>query len=185
MSRFIQLQMYKDQHTGEKSYSGSAPFVATVPFSGWKIGYYVKSGSGTTNWKITNIESTDGEMHNEDCTVTIQDDADEIRTLKGRSLRAGYQFVSTGDVRGVPEETVPAVREDCQLMSVNIEGIREYYQRKWGSGSRVLMLDKTAYIVADSPGQIDTAIRAVGGKIEAPVYVMPVPVAALDPELVH
>lgn len=175
MSKFIRLQMFIEQR--KKGYSSSAPLPpptpAARPFPEWKVGYFVKSAvsSNTEEWKITNIESSDGLMHNEDCTVTLQNAAEETRTLKGRSLRASYQFVSTGDVVEPTPEAPPApvevpAREDVQFLTVNIDGIREFYARKYNAeGSRVLMLDKTAYIVVETPTMIHAMIEKTGGKV--------------------
>lgn len=171
MSKFIRLQMFKDQHS-RKGYAASAPLPDNKPFSQWKMGYFVKSSKtdGGEEWKITKIDSVDGAMHHENCTVMLENNAGETRSMKGASLRSGYQFVSVGDVVEEPDPhaepvDVPA-REDVQYMTVNIEGIREFYQRKHGNeGSRVLMNDKTAYICADSPADISRMIEAVGGRI--------------------
>lgn len=168
----IMLLMFKEQSSKNKGNTnyGSASFGATIapslPFPKWKEGYFVKNA--TEEFKIVKIKSSDGAIHNEDCMVTLVNSSEETRELKGRSLRGGYTFVSYGDV--TPPTEAPAevpVRDDCTKLYLNIAGIREFYPRKSGEGTRILMMDKTAYIVADTSTEVAAAIVRAGGYIGA------------------
>ena len=175
MSKFIRLLMFKDQNSkkgrGNDYGQVALPTQVVKAFPQWKGGHFLKSArsESTEVWRIEKIESVDGAMHHEDCTVTLANQAGETRTVKGSSLRSGYQFDSPGDV---PEDVVEAAvteapaRDDLQYMTVHIDGIREFYPRKHESeGSRVMMNDKTAYVVADTTSDINKMIVAAGGKI--------------------
>jgi hypothetical protein len=171
----IMLLMFKEQSSKNKGNAnyGGASFAATLapslPFPKWKEGYFVKNA--TEEFKIVKIKSADGAMHNEDCMVTLVNSSEETRELKGRSLRGGYTFVSYGD-ETPPNETLTGgifsdapVRDDCTKLYLNIAGIREFYPRKSGEGTRILLLDKTAYIVADTAAEVAAAIIRAGGYI--------------------
>lgn len=171
MSKFIRLQMFLEQskkHKGNADY-GSASFAPTpqYTFSQWKVGFWIKNS--TEEFKITGIKSSDGAMHNEDTTVTLESAAGEKRELKGSSVRSGYSFVSVGDVEMPKTEVIVQDRIDCMPMLINIAGIREFYPRKNAEGTRILMLDKTAYVVADLFPQVETKIAKAGGYIGAGV----------------
>lgn len=158
MAKFIELNMFKEQNQGKgKNNYGTVPFPAPrVPFPQWKVGYIVKGS--TEEWTIKKIDSIDGTMHYEDCTITIVNN-DEIREVKANTLRKSYTFVSSGD----QPSPLPTERDDTQIMLLNIEGIREVYPRQNGEGSRILMMDKTAYICADDIKEITAKIKSVGG----------------------
>lgn len=161
IAAFIKLQMFIEQ--SKKGYGQSASFKPAQPtlgFSKWKVGHFIKSESAPDEFKITKIESADGAMHNEDCTVTLESATGETRQLKGSSLRSRYQFVSFGDTINLEE---PPPRDDVMAFYVNPLGIREFYPRKQGEGSRILMMDKTAYIVADTAEDIAKMILRAGG----------------------
>jgi hypothetical protein len=164
--RMITLLMFKEQSSKNKgmaNYGAAAFLPPSLPFPQWKEGYFVKNA--TEEYKIMKIKSSDGAMHNEDCTVILVNAAEETRELKGRSLRGGYQFVSYGDVAPPTEPATSPVRDDCVKLFLNIGGVREFYPRKSGEGSRILMMDKTAYIVADTSDEVAAAIVRAGGYI--------------------
>lgn len=170
MTEFIKLQMFKDQKGGKSDYGRQAFVPPSLPFVNWKAGYFVRSkrSDSPEEWKITKIESADGAMHHEECSVTLENSARELRVVKGTSLRSGYEFSSVGDVVEPPAPPTPDVpeREDVQFLVVNPTGIREYHVRSRGrEGSRVIMSDKTVYIVLETPQQIDGLIVKAGTHI--------------------
>lgn len=160
---FIQLQMFAEQN-GRKA--GSVKMESAVPFKQWKVGYIVRGSQ--EDFTIKRIDSSDGAMHYQDCTVELENKAGETRVVKGSTLQSGYNFVSKGDVVEPPTE-----RTDVIPFGVNAAGIREFYPRKSGEGTRILMMDKTAYIVADSFEDVTLKIKiastgphAVAGRTE-------------------
>lgn len=161
MTAFVTLQMFKNQNSRKSnSYSG-AKMESSVPFLQWKPGYVVRSKGGE-NFTIKEINSSDGAMRYQDCSVLLVNIAGETRLLKGATLQTGYEFVSKGDVKDEPEgngHAPKAKRDDCVEMDMNVAGIREFYPRKNGDGTRLLMTDKTAYIVADKPHEVRLAIK--------------------------
>jgi hypothetical protein len=167
MSNSIKLLLFKEQSkTKAGNFSAPAYMPPRVPFLSWKEGYIVKSTAGE-EWTIKSIQSKEGTvMKHEDCEVTLVNVAGETRTIKSKSLRSGYEYESSGDVKE-PEapQPVEVVRDDCVPIIVNIEGIREFYPRKAGEGTRVLMNDKTAYIVADAFAAVSAKYVQAGGKI--------------------
>lgn len=169
MAQFIKLNMFRDQHSGhgKKNLGNAAAMPAPrIPFLQWKVGYIVEGTS--EEWKIAQIKSADGALHHEDCSVVLVNKADEVRDIKASTLRSSYKFVSTGDQpQPVPESTGLMDRDDVQLLIMNIEGMRECHPRSSGEGSRILMMDKTAYIVADTAVEIAVKIDKVGGFSEA------------------
>lgn len=161
---FVKLQMFKDQNSRKASSpSLTSASSSAVPFLQWKVGYVIKNknASSSDTWVIKKITSEDGKMHYQDTVVAIENAAEEKRELKGSTLQSGYEFVSKGDVvddvQEKPQEK-PA-RDDCEVFVVNVSGIREFYPRKRGEGTRILMQDKTAYIVADTVDEVCLAIK--------------------------
>lgn len=166
----ICLQMFIEQSKSSKQNYGSASFVPPnaapqFTFSQWQEGFYVKNAS--EEFKIKKIESSDGKPKNEDCTITLENAAGESRIVKGATLRKGYEFVSIGDVQlPEPEKTaMPVMHPDCMPFYVNVAGIREFYPRKTNEGTRVLMMDKTAYVVADTVIEVANMVKKAGGYI--------------------
>jgi hypothetical protein len=148
---FIKLHMFRNQHdrsSGTASH-GTASFSAAVPFKNWKVGYIVVTENNATDeWTIKKIESEDGKLRRENCIVNLQNSAQEERTVKGSTLQSSYKLKGYGDASPPDPETTE--REDVKPIGINVAGIREFYERKDGRpGSRVLMLDKTAYVVME------------------------------------
>lgn len=169
---FIKLQLFIDQNKRSKgSYNAQASMPAPAPkvaFLEWKKGYIVKSVGSGDEFTIIDIKSKDGVMHHEDCSLVLTAADGEFRELKASSMRSGrYEFVSYGDVAppAPPPTAELPMRDDCMPMTVNIAGIREYYPRKMGEGTRILMIDKTAYIVADEVSAVESMIVRAGGYI--------------------
>jgi hypothetical protein len=170
---FIKVQLFIDQNKrskGQSSYGSASmpPPVPKVPLLDWKKGYVIKSVASAEEFTIKEIKSKDGAMHNEDCSVVLVGNDGEMREPKASSMRSGrYEFVSYGDaVPPAPPPTAePPMRDDCMPMTVNIACIREYYPRKMGEGTRILMADKTAYIVADECNEVTGMIIRAGGYI--------------------
>lgn len=172
----IRLMMFKDQSkTKASGFSGSytpPPLPAKYTFSQLQVGFTLKSKTpgADEEFTIRKITSSDGKPKNEDCTIDLENKAGETRTVKGSTVRSGYEFASTGDVVVEPPAVgvmpVTPLREDCEWLGVNIAGIREFYARKRGEGSRILMLDKTAYIVADTVEEVANKIAKAGGYVE-------------------
>lgn len=159
----IRLNMFIEQHKGRSGSGFKAVGPIAVPPKNWKVGYVLTSGTNPEQWTIKEIVSNDGKLHREDCTVKLKNAADEIRDLKGSSLMSGsYAFFSTGDV--VEEPTVQE-REDVMPFAVAIAGIREFYPRKNGEGCRLLMHDKTAYIVLEDFRAIWKLIETAGAAV--------------------
>jgi hypothetical protein len=158
---FAVLSMFLDQHGG-KSDVAKGSLAPTIPFRNWKVGYVVVSNraEGGEEWTIKNIASADGLLHREDCTVDITNKAGETRNLKGSTLQAGYAFVSTGDMPA-PE---PEARTDVKPFGVQPAhgGVREFYPRSNGEGTRIIMGDKTTYIVAESFMEVWQKFAAAG-----------------------
>jgi hypothetical protein len=154
MTKFIMLQMFLAQNSrGSGSSSSSTPRLETnVPFKSWRVGYIVCGKNNQEHFTLKEIHSTDGNLNYTDATALLVNAAGESRLVKGSTLQSGYQFVSKGDVEEETEAPPEKpVREDCTRMCINVADIREFYPRKRGAeGTRILMKDKTAYIVADS-----------------------------------
>jgi hypothetical protein len=169
MSRFIKLMLFIEQSKGAKNSFGAASMPAPtpkVPMAQWKVGYIIKGTTSGEEFTIREIKSKDGAMHHEDCSVVLVGVDSETRELKSSSMRSGrYEYVSSGDAEPPKGPEVVTMREDCMPFIVNIAGIREFYPRKRGEGTRVLMLDKTAYIVADEFGAMEVMIKKAGGVI--------------------
>lgn len=165
MTKMIQLSMYLDQHGGGKSKSKE---VATgsfkLPFGTWIVGYVLiadqRRSTNDEEWMIKSIASSDGKVHREDCTVTLVNKAAETREVKGSTLQSGYEFKSTGDLP--PPESVPEQRTDIKPIGIDLEGIREFYPRNGGEGTRLLMHDKTIYIILDSFDAVWRAMQNAG-----------------------
>jgi hypothetical protein len=169
---FITLQLFMDQNKRSKnSYSASASMPAPTPkvgFLEWKVGYIVKATGSGEEFTIMDIKSKDGLMHHEDCALVLTSAEGEKRELKASSMRSGrYEFSSFGDVAPPAPAKAAAVpmRDDCMPFYVNIAGIREFYPRKMGEGTRILMVDKTAYIIADDISAVTALIIKAGGYI--------------------
>lgn len=149
MTTFIELSMYIEQHQsrgGNKSDAARGTF--SIPFKNWKPGYVLiaSRSSSDEEWTIKNIESTDGIPHREDCVIDLVNKAGELRQVKGSTAQSGYEFKSTGDVPMPKAEE----RQDIKPITINATAIREFYPRNHGEGTRVIMHDKTAYIVLES-----------------------------------
>jgi len=151
MTTFIWLSMYIDQHSGGKgNHDNVASGTFRIPFKDWKVGYVLvatRSANTEEEWTIQNIQSPDGKPRREDCTIRLVNKAQEVRELKGSSVQSGYEFKSTGDVEVEPS-AVPE-RTDVKPLAVTVEGIREFYPRNNGEGTRLIMHDKTVYIVLE------------------------------------
>ncbi len=158
---FAQLSMYLDQHGG-KNVTVNASL--TLPFKRWKSGYVVVSsrGSDDEEWTIKRIDSADGIPAREDCTVTLINKSTEIREVKGSTLQSGYKFRSTGDLP-MPE---PEEREDTKSIAIAPSGVREFYPRKDAStGTRIIMNDKTTYIVAEDFKTVWARFAEIGSHV--------------------
>lgn len=171
-ANFIILQMFIEQSSKNKGGNfGASAFVPAPPqftFASWQVGFFVASSRSESGeeFKITKITAKDGKMANDDCSVTLQNAAGETREVKGSTLRSSYKFVSVGDVvieQPKLETVATPMRTDCMPLHVNIAGIREFYPRKSGEGTRIIMMDKTAYIVADPIASIELLVRKAGG----------------------
>lgn len=156
---FVKLSMFINQNQ-KKSNHTEATFVP--PFGSWKIGH-VLVGSRTTEfeeWTIKSIDSADGKPRREDCVVSLVNTAGELRQVKGSTLQSSYRFHSVGDV--VEEPKASPKRTDVQPMGIDPNGVREFYPRKSGDGTRILMHDKTAYIVAETFDEVWKLFHEVG-----------------------
>lgn len=145
----VQLSMYLDQHSGGKGgHQEVAKGSFAIPFRNWQPGYVVTASRSQNDeeWTIKNIVSADGKPHREDCVITLVNKAEETREVKGSTAQSGYEFKSTGDV----PPPAPEERSDVKPFGVQLEGIREWYPRANGEGTRIIMHDKTAYIVLES-----------------------------------
>jgi hypothetical protein len=154
--------MYLDQHGGGKGKTAATgTFIA--PFRSWIVGYVVVASrsSNEEEWTIKDIYSSDGKMRREDCEVQLINKAGETRLLKGSTLQSGYEFRSSGDLPPPATEE----RTDVKSLGINIEGIREFYPRSAGEGTRLLMHDKTIYIVAEPFYYIWDLLEAAGTSI--------------------
>jgi hypothetical protein len=141
---FIKLSMYLDQRSGGKDVAKST---FSVPFRNWLPGYVVVTrSSGDEEWTIAAIHSPDNKMRRENCEVQLINKAGETRLVKGSTLQSGYEFRSSGDLPVPPTDE----RSDIKPISISVQGIREFYPRNQGEGTRILMHDKTTYIVAES-----------------------------------
>jgi hypothetical protein len=158
-AKFTKLHMYLDQRGGGKG-KGVAQATFTAPFRNWVVGYVVVASrsSNDEEWTIRAISSADGSMRREECEVGLINKAGETRQVKGSTLQSGYEFRSTGDLPPPTQEE----RSDVKLLGVNIEGIREFYPRNAGEGTRILMIDKTIYIVAEPFYVIWDILEAAG-----------------------
>jgi hypothetical protein len=158
-AKFIKLNMYLNQRSGGKS-GDVAKSTFTAPFRNWIVGYVVVASrsSNDEEWTINCILSPDGKIRREDCEVTLVNKAGETRQVKGSTLQSGYEFRSSGDLPPPPTEE----RSDVKPIGVNLEGIREFYPRNRGEGTRILMHDKTTYIVAEGFDVIWDALHTAG-----------------------
>lgn len=141
---FVELKMLAVQKTGRYS----RPVEATVPFLEWKVGYTVKSRSNYSEWMITEIADEVGNAGlnmGYSAIVSLRSpDGEEERKVKGATLQTGYQYLSGA----VGEDKPGAV---WKPMMVNTAEVRNFYARKDDRpGSRVMMADGTAYVVADT-----------------------------------
>jgi hypothetical protein len=163
MTKMIQLSMYLDQHGGGK---GKGQEVASgsfkIPFASWVEGYVViadqRRSQSDEEWTIKTIASTDGKMHREETTVTLVNKAAEVREVKGSTLSSSYEFKSTGDV----PPTMPDQRADVKPLAIDLEGVREFYPRNNAEGTRLLMHDKTVYIVLEPFASLWQAMQEAG-----------------------
>jgi hypothetical protein len=165
MTKMIQLSMYIDQHgKGGGKHQEVASGSFKLPFSAWALGHVVIADQRRSNndeeWTIKAIGSSDGKMHREDCTITLVNKAAETREVKGSTLQSGYEFKSIGDA--VPPPELEQARTDVKPLGVDLEGIREFYPRNSGEGTRLLMHDKTIYIVLESFSFIWRAMQEAG-----------------------
>ena len=162
---FIKLSMFRDQHSRGMTNQGTASFSAAVPFKNWKVGYVVVTESNNADeWTIKKIDSPDGKCRRDDCIVNLQNAASEERTIKGSTLQSSYRLKGYGDASPPEEEE----RSDVKPIAVNVAGIREFYERKDGRpGSRVLMLDKTAYVVVEDFNTIWAKVVTASGSATA------------------
>lgn len=145
---FAQLSMYIDQHSGGKGgHNEVAKGSFAIPFRNWQVGYVVTASRGQSDeeWTIKEIKSADNKPHREDCTITLVNKAQELREVKGSTAQSGYEFKSTGDI----PPPAPEERTDVKPLGILLEGIREFYPRNNGEGTRILMHDKTVYIVLE------------------------------------
>lgn len=158
---FIKLSMFRNQNDRGTANHGTASFSAAVPFKNWKVGYIVVTENNPNDeWTILKIESADGKCRRDECVVSLRNVAQEERTIKGSTLQSSYKLKGYGDAAPPEEEE----RSDIKPIAVNVAGIREFYERKDGRpGSRVLMLDKTAYVVSEDFNTIwSKVVTAVG-----------------------
>lgn len=169
MTQMIKLSMYIDQRSGGKG-NKSQDTVASgsfkIPFSSWLVGYVVVSSRSSTpgeEWTIKEIKSTDGKLRREDCEATLINSAAEVRLVKGSTLQSGYEFKSTGDL------PPPATNErtDVKEFGIDLEGIREFYPRNNAEGTRVIMHDKTVYIVLEKFDYIWRKFKEAGLSVGA------------------
>lgn len=171
--KFIEVHMFKDQKGAGRA--SAAPATATltqaIAFLQWKEKYIVrrKSGADATEYTIVKIDSPDGKMAYNGCTVTLKSAADETVELKGSTLQSGYAFVSKGDAEKDGLVEAPAKkpgkfdgREDLQPMSIALDGIREFHPRTKGrDGTRIIMKDKTIYVVQEHYDEVKSQIKGV------------------------
>lgn len=157
---FVKLSMFIDQNSrGRSNSSQSAAMV--IPFKRWRVGYVLVSerAAAGDEWTIKTIESPDGQPHRENCTITLINASGELRLVKGSTAQSTYQFKSTGDAEPPPQEE----RADVKPIVVSVIGIREFYPRSHGNeGTRILMHDKTAYIVAEPFGYVLEQVQIAG-----------------------
>jgi hypothetical protein len=159
---FILLHMYLDQHSDGRGRSSGATASYSPPVKKWKIGHVLATDNSDEEWSILKIESDDGIIHREDTSVTLKNIAGELRELKGASLYSRYKFKSPGDV--APE--APEERADVKEIGVSVAGIREFYPRKEGrDGSRVIMHDKTVYVVMEDFPTIWQRVQAASSSV--------------------
>lgn len=161
---FIRLHMFVEQRKGRASGSMSNA-TDSVPFKDWRVGHIVTGSS--EDWTITQINSSDSKMHYQDCEVQLVNKAGEQRTIKGSTLQSGYKFASKGDAvdeetRGTANEPLGKYtsRTDVTPFALSTDGVREFYPRKHGAeGTRILMKDKTAYVVAETFEEVWDGIK--------------------------
>jgi hypothetical protein len=158
-AKFIKLSMFLDQRGGGKG-KDTAKGTFLVPFRNWVQGYVLVASrsSNDEEWTIAEITSADGHMRREECEVRLVNKAGETRQVKGSTLQSGYEFRSSGDV--VPPVTEE--RSDVKPIGIDMEGIREFYPRNAGEGTRIVMHDKTAYVVAEPFYYIWDRMEAAG-----------------------
>lgn len=158
---FAKLSMFLDQHGGKKNAATNA--VMTLPFKRWKVGYVVVASrtDDTEEWMIKSINSKDGIPAREDCTASLINKASEIREVKGSTLQSGYKFKSTGDQ---PMPT-PEEREDTKPIAIAPSGVREFYPRKEGEGTRIILNDKTTYIVSEDFKTVWARFASIGAHV--------------------
>jgi hypothetical protein len=157
----IRLSMFLDQNASGRSGSGTSRSAdLVIPFRLWKVGYVLRTETNPEEWTIKNIEAApDHTMRREDCMVTLINVAREMRVVKGATLSSSYKLVGVGDA--TPPEAEE--RADVKPFAVAVAGIREFYPRKHGNeGTRVIMHDKTAYIVLESFDTIWGMITVAG-----------------------
>lgn len=160
---FARLSMFLDQHGGKKSGNVASRAALSVPFKRWKPGYVVVSSrsNDAEEWTIKKIDSADGVPAREDCMVSLVNTATEIREVKGSTLQSSYKFHSTGDL----PPPAPEEREDTKPIAVAPGGVREFYPRKDGEGTRIIMNDKTTYIVSEDFKTVWARFAAVGAAL--------------------
>lgn len=131
--KFVELKMVDTRKN--KPIAKMAP-----PFLEWQVGYTVRSKLSGQKWVITDIDT--GAMKYES-TVTVRSrDGDETRTFRGATLQTGYAYDSGDASKPEAGPWLP--------ISINPEAVRNFYPRKNGQpGTRILMTDGTAYVVAN------------------------------------
>lgn len=168
---FIKLHKFLNQNKrgGTAANHGTSSF--TVPFKKWRPGHVLVSSTASDNeeWTIKKIDSEDG-TPNRECMATLRNAAGELREIKGSTLQKNYKFQSHGDVPVEPEAPVSAFegRIDVEPIGVNVAGIREFMPRSEGrEGCRVLMHDKTSYVVAENFEAIWTHVIRAAASVSA------------------
>lgn len=162
----IRLSMFLDQNSRTKNSTDNvASGQLTLPFRLWASGHVLRTEANPEEWTIKTIEAApDHRMRREDCMVTLINVAKEMRQVRGATLQSSYKFVSTGDVAPPePEAEAQLVRTDVKPFAVTVHAIREFYPRKHGNeGTRLIMQDKTAYIVAEPFDTVWSMCAAAG-----------------------
>jgi hypothetical protein len=155
MTAFNTLDMIIGQ--GKKPSSSSTLDVPS--FLDYKIGYRVKSKNGGGN--PFTIMAMDTDRMTYGSFVTVKDEADEERKLKGATLQSGYTFYDHGDIRDPQGGAIKTI-------TINVDDIREFYPRKGNApGTRIILKDKTTYIVANSDVDVRARIISVDAALFA------------------
>jgi hypothetical protein len=162
------LSMFLDQHGGKSSPNhvvSQATF--ELPFKKWKAGYVVVASRSDSDeeWVIKSIQSADGVLRRDDCSVTLINKATEVREVKGSTLQGSYKFKSTGDLPAPEMTELAEGRTDVKPIGVDPRGVREFYPRQKGEGTRILMNDKTTYIVCEPFDVVWRKFAAVGAAL--------------------